>query len=98
MLSGVLTGPMEVPHVAGAPGVDQDVLYRSPTFLENNLKLSYRFTLKSIKQDLQFNIGVQNMFNQYQKDFDIGKNRDSNYIYGPGRPRTFFMGLKFGLM
>lgn len=98
VLSGVLTGPMEVPHVAGAPGVDQDVLYRSPAFLENNLKLSYRFTLKSIKQDLQFNIGVQNMFNQYQKDFDIGKNRDSNYIYGPGRPRTFFMGLKFGLM
>lgn len=98
VLSGVLTGPMKVPHVAGAPGVDHDVLYTSPTFLENNLKLSYRFTLKSIKQDLQFNIGVQNMFNQYQKDFDIGKNRDSNYIYGPGRPRTFFMGLKFGLM
>lgn len=98
VLSGVLTGPMDVPHVAGAPGIDQDILYKSPIFLENNLKLSYRFTLSSIKQDLQFNIGVQNMFDQYQKDFDIGKNRDSNYIYGPGRPRTFFMGLKFGLM
>lgn len=98
VLSGVLTGPMKVPHFAGAPGIEEDVLNTSATFLENNLKLSYRFTLKSIKQDLQFNIGVQNMFNQYQNDFDIGKNRDSNYIYGPGRPRTFFMGLKFGLM
>ncbi|MCW2263236.1 MULTISPECIES: TonB-dependent receptor [Sphingobacterium] len=98
VLSGVLTGPMKVPHFAGAPGIDQDVLNTSPTFLENNIKLSYRFTLKQIKQDLQFNIGIQNMFNQYQKDFDIGKNRDSNYIYGPSRPRTFFIGLKFGLM
>lgn len=98
VLSGVLTGPMKVPHFAGAPGIEQDVLNTSPTFLENNIKLSYRFTLKQIKQDLQFNIGIQNMFNQYQKDFDIGKNRDSNYIYGPSRPRTFFLGLKFGLM
>ena len=98
VLSGVLTGPMQVPHFAGAPGIDQDVLYTSPTFLENNIKLSYTCTLKQIKQDLQFHIGIQNMFNQYQRDFDTGKNRDSNYIYGPSRPRTFFLGLKFGLM
>ncbi|WP_400261285.1 TonB-dependent receptor domain-containing protein [Sphingobacterium sp. SG20118] len=98
VLSGVLTGPMLVPHFAGAPGIDADVVNTSPTYLENNVKFSYRFTLNQVKQDLQFNIGVQNMFNQYQKDFDIGKNRDSNYIYGPGRPRTFFLGLKFGLM
>jgi outer membrane receptor for ferrienterochelin and colicins len=98
ILSGVLTGPMKVPHFAGAPGIDQDVLKTSPTFLENNIKFTYRFTLKHINQALQFNIGIQNMFNQYQKDFDIGKNRDSNYIYGPSRPRTFFLGLKFGLM
>ena len=24
----------------------------------------------------------------------MGKNRDSNYIYGPAAPRTFFIGLK----
>ncbi|GAB3195885.1 outer membrane receptor for ferrienterochelin and colicins [Pontibacter aydingkolensis] len=97
-LSGVITGPMLVPHFGGAPSVVEDVLYTSPTFVENNLKLAYRFTLKSIKQDLQLSAGVQNMFNQYQKDFDIGKNRDSNYLYGPARPRTFYVGLKFGLM
>ncbi|MEJ8801878.1 TonB-dependent receptor [Pontibacter sp. H249] len=96
--SGVITGPMLVPHFGGAPGVVEDVLYTSPTFVENNLKLAYRFTLKSIKQDLQLSAGVQNMFNQYQQDFDIGKSRDSNYVYGPARPRTFYVGLKFGLM
>jgi outer membrane receptor for ferrienterochelin and colicins len=97
-LSGVLTGPMDIPHFAGAPGVDHDLVKISPTYLETNVKLSYRFTLPGIGQDLQLNAGVQNIFNQYQKDFDTGKNRDSNYIYGPGRPRTFFFGLKFGLM
>jgi outer membrane receptor for ferrienterochelin and colicins len=37
---------------------------------------------------------VQNIFNAYQADFDIGKNRDSNYIYGPARPRGVFVGVK----
>ncbi|GHA59620.1 TonB-dependent receptor [Pontibacter akesuensis] len=96
--SGVYTGPMLVPHFAGAPGVVKDVLYTSPSFLENNLKLSYRFTLKSLEKDLQLNAGVQNIFNAYQSDFDTGAFRDSNYIYGPARPRTFFFGIKFGLM
>ncbi|MFD2515547.1 TonB-dependent receptor domain-containing protein [Pontibacter locisalis] len=96
--SGVLTGPMKVPHFGGAPGVTEDALVTSPTFLENNLKLAYRFTFDNIKKDLQLSAGVQNIFNAYQSDFDIGKNRDSNYVYGPARPRTFFVGLKFGLM
>ena len=26
--------------------------------------------------------------------FDIGKNRDSNYVFGPSLPRTFFIGVK----
>jgi len=38
--------------------------------------------------------GVKNVFNAYQDDFDIGKNRDSNYVYGPSLPRTFFIGVK----
>ena len=28
-------------------------------------------------------------------NFDIGKERDSNFIYGPAIPRTFFLGLTF---
>lgn len=97
-ISGVVTGPMKVPHFAGAPENDTDVLITSPTFNETNLKISYRFTLKKIAQDLQLYAGAQNIFNQYQKDFDTGKNRDSNYIYGPARPFTMFAGIKFGLM
>jgi outer membrane receptor for ferrienterochelin and colicins len=38
--------------------------------------------------------GVGNIFNQYQDDFDTGKNRDSGYIYGAAKPRNVFIGLK----
>ncbi len=43
---------------------------------------------------LQLNVGVQNIFNSYQNDFDKGEFRDAGYIYGPALPRTFFFGLK----
>ena len=33
-------------------------------------------------------------FDLYQSNFDIGKNRDSNFIYGPSQPRTFYAGIK----
>jgi outer membrane receptor for ferrienterochelin and colicins len=45
---------------------------------------------------ITFSGGVKNIFNSYQDDFDTGPTRDSNYIYGPGTPRTYFIGLKFG--
>jgi outer membrane receptor for ferrienterochelin and colicins len=34
------------------------------------------------------------MANNFQNDFDKGKNRDSNYVYGPSMPLTYFIGLK----
>ena len=41
--------------------------------------------------------GVRNLLEQYQDDFDKGKNRDSNYVYGPMLPRSVFAGLKMRL-
>ena len=96
VLSGVITGPMLVPHFAGAPGVEEDAVNTSPAFLNQNIKLSYRFTLKQIGQEVELSAGAKNIFNQYQRDFDTGKNRDSNYIYGPASPRALFAGLRFG--
>lgn len=90
-LSGVLTGPMDVPHLAGY--VERDTLMRSPVFLETNLRTGYTFANGALP-DVEVFAGVQNVFDQYQRDFDRGKYRDSNYVYGPARPRTFFFGLK----
>ena len=66
---------------------------RTPRFFDLGVKLAYDFKLyKTV--DLQLNGGVQNIFESYQKDFDRGANRDSNYIYGPSLPRSFFAGVK----
>lgn len=95
--SGVYTGEMAVPHFGGATGVAQDVLFSSPDFMELNAKVNYRLHLHSMETDLEFSIGMQNIFDAYQSDFDNGKYRDSNYVYGPARPRTVFLALKFGV-
>jgi len=95
-LSGVYTGPMKVPHFAGAPGINEDILFTSPNYFETNIRLSYVLSIKDISQNLELFGGIQNIFNQYQDDFDTGRYRDSGYIYGPARPRTIFVGLKFG--
>ena len=70
-------------------------VYLRPELRQINLKTSYTFELKSDVQ-LQLNAGIQNVFNNYQSDFDSGVNRDGSFVYGPTRPRTFFVGLKIG--
>lgn len=96
-LSGIYTGSMLVPHYGAAedPGTpEQDILFKSPEFLETNLKLAYTFELQRLDSSIELFGGINNMLNQYQDDFDSEKNRDSGYVYGPARPRTFFIGLR----
>ena len=93
--SGVFTGSMLVPHVINAE-TEQTIIETTPSFFENNIKLAYTFKTKD-NFNIQLFGGVQNIFNSFQNDFDIGLERDAGYVYGPLRPRTFFMGLKFGL-
>ncbi|MCU4177131.1 TonB-dependent receptor [Carboxylicivirga sp. N1Y90] len=87
-LSGVYTGPMLVPYYNGPE------LRTSKSFLENNIKLTYALDWRKVGVGVEFFGGVQNIFNEYQDDFDTGKDRDSNYVYGPSRPRTVYLGLK----
>jgi outer membrane receptor for ferrienterochelin and colicins len=96
-LSGIYTGTMLVPHygLAGDPGtIEQDELFESPTFMETNIKLSYIVNMKRLDSSVEFFGGLNNLFDDYQTDFDSGKYRDSGYIYGPGKPRTIFFGIK----
>ncbi len=88
-VTGVYTGSMLVPHQVNR------TLTESGNFMEINFRLGYLFSVNE-HFNIEMSAGVQNMFNSYQKDFDTGPNRDSDYVYGPSRPRTFFFGLKIG--
>lgn len=90
-LSGVYTGSMQVPHFAGY--IEQDRMETTPEFFDCNVKLNYTFTLKD-HMKLQLNAGVQNIFDQFQKDLDKGTFRDAGYFYGPTAPRSVFIGFK----
>ncbi|MBU2926889.1 TonB-dependent receptor [Winogradskyella psychrotolerans] len=92
-VTGNYTGSMIVPLVVSESGfVD---LIDTESFFDMTTKLTYHFDpIENFHIELSG--GVQNMFDSYQSDFDSGAERDSTYIYGPNRPRTFFIGLKFG--
>ena len=90
----VYTGPMKLLHLAGAPEQNIDAFLASKPFSELGFKTSYTFGLKNTAAKLEVFGGVKNFLDAYQTDFDSGKNRDSNFIYGPAMPRTAFLGLK----
>ena len=98
-LNMVYTGKMDLLHIVPDPLDAAESIgeyHESSDFIELGFKTSYTFNLKKIDTNFELFTGIKNIFDAYQDDFDSGKNRDSNYVYGPGAPRTFFIGLKFG--
>lgn len=89
-LTTVFTGSMETLHEG------RNELVTTPNMFDFGLNSSYYFKWGNFFT-MEASIGVKNLFNDYQKDFDTGIDRDSNYIYGPSLPRTFFAGLKIKL-
>ncbi len=92
-LTGTYTGKMTVPLVVSETGFLQ--LNEVNPFFDLNLKFESHFHVNESFMTT-FSLGVRNMFNSFQDDFDIGPTRDTGYVYGPATPRTFFIGLKFG--
>lgn len=91
-LTGTYTGSMLVQHMEGS-GTDVDRAVETPKFFDANIKLSYEVKVFNTAC-LEFNLGLMNIFNSYQNDFDKGYLRDSGYIYGPSLPRSLTAGIK----
>ncbi len=90
----IYTGQMDITHFGGEnTGQTVDEYKTTEAFAELSFRLGYTFDLPNLSTGLEVFGGVKNVTNSYQTDFDTGKNRDSNYIYGPAAPRTFFVGL-----
>ncbi len=92
-ITGTYTGGMTVPLVISDTGFLQ--LNEVGSFFDLNIKLESHVDFNDDFM-VTFSAGVKNIFNSYQDDFDSGPTRDSDYVYGPIAPRTFFFGLKFG--
>ena len=84
------TGRMLVQHV------EPDWERETQAFWELGAKAGYNFRL-SQSVNMEINVGVKNILDQFQDDLDVGMNRDAGYIYGPVFPRTYFFGVKFTL-
>jgi outer membrane receptor for ferrienterochelin and colicins len=88
-LSGYYTGPMYVPHYAGF--IENDVMKKTDSFFDGNMKITYNIgKLPAIC----LHLGIQNLFNSFQDDFDKGSGRDAGYVYGPFRPFSTVFGIK----
>ncbi len=91
-LNGKYTGSMIVPH-ASVSDTTVDTNVDSDSFFELGAKVSYDFDLTDLLC-FEVSLGVNNIFEAYQDDFDQGADRDSGYIYGPATPRTIYGGVK----
>lgn len=90
-ITGTYTGSMLVEHRKGYIAENRTEV--TPHFFDMGAKISYDIPIYK-RVNLQIFAGVKNIFNSYQKDFDIGADRDSKYIYGPTLPRSYFAGMK----
>ncbi len=95
--TGTFTGPMLVYHSVandakhGSGSEVQKVI--TDSFLDLSLKAAYSIPFGE-RTELEISIGLQNIFNRYQRDLDSGPERDAAYIYGPSLPRTLLFGAK----
>jgi len=81
------TGVMTLPDEAA-----QQIVHTTDTFLEIDFGATFNISLAR-HFSLNLNTGVKNLSNAYQKDLQIGIDRDPSYLYGPSLPRRFYLGM-----
>lgn len=88
----VYTGSMRIAHMTNTETGFTE-LKVTPDFWDASLRIMRSLTLGK-HWNLEIDGGVNNLFNQFQRDLDIGFSRDPGYVYGPLRPRTFTFGMR----
>ncbi|MFA6863778.1 MAG: TonB-dependent receptor, partial [Dysgonamonadaceae bacterium] len=93
-LSGIYTGSMLLAKFSPNEDWAPNEYRKSPKFGELNLKMAYTLPVNSVSTDVELFGGIKNITNYFQSDSDNYKNRDSDYMYGPAQPRTFYLGIR----
>ena len=91
----IYTGAMELIHLGGSVSNEYDKYVLTSVFHQFDINFNYTQILRKIGIKLNYLMGVKNITNSYQSDFDLFQNRDSNYVYGPSTPRMIILGLSF---
>ncbi|MGC8654456.1 MAG: TonB-dependent receptor [Candidatus Kryptoniota bacterium] len=97
-VGAIYTGEMYLSHevTTDPQSAPQLRLENVPGFLQLDMGIDYHIVLgESTNSKLQ--VGVKNLTNAFQRDLDRGINRDPNYFYGPGIPRTIYAGIEVGM-
>jgi outer membrane receptor for ferrienterochelin and colicins len=63
-------------------------LNRTPSFWVADVGVTRHFDWRGRHIDWQ--VGVRNLFDQRQRDLEVGVERDSDYVYGPRFARSFY--------
>ena len=90
--TGTYTGSMLVPLIVSDSGFLE--LRESKQFLDINIKVNHDIDFNE-RLHIKSSVGIKNLLNSFQDDFQSGAARDAGYIYGPVLPRTFFVSVKF---
>jgi len=86
---------MLLAHFGGeGTGQEIDEYFTSSDFYDIGMRIGHTIELEETNTGLEIFGGVKNILNSYQDNFDISKNRDSNFIYGPSLPRTAYLGIR----
>jgi outer membrane receptor for ferrienterochelin and colicins len=87
------TGPMLVGHrdvFAGDPARTE--IRRSPAFRVWDIGVTRHVAWR--RSHLDFTLGVRNLTDAYQADYESGASRDNDYVYGPRQPRSYFASVQ----
>lgn len=93
--TGTYTSSMLIPYFGPTiDNPDDGELRTSNPFFDLGLKTTYNMKINGAT--MQLFMGVKNLFNSYQSDFDTGNERDPGYTYGPNQPRSIYVGIRIG--
>lgn len=71
------------------------VLRHTPDFWNTDLGALWHLHLGHTgSQQTSISFGVKNLFDQRQRDLEVGASRDSDYVYGPRFARSWYLNLR----
>lgn len=90
-LAARYTGAMDVLNNRGGE------IRRSDGLLVVDLTGTRHMPVGSEGREIDVTFGIKNLTDARQRDLEVGAGRDSDYVYGPRLPRTFFVRINANL-